>query len=442
MTRIRNRDRLATSEDRALALDCIEAGIDAAHPERVVAEAVRVQDGRLHVLDATYDLYPYRRVVVLGGGKAAAHVAAALEAELGDRLDGGVVVTDDPVELDAVEALPGDHPVPSEDGVASTRELLERAEAVDEETLVLGVITGGGSALMAAPADGITLEDLRETTTALLRSGATIHEINALRKHCSAIKGGGLARAMAPATVVSLVFSDVVGNDLDVIASGPMVPDSSTYDDALAVADEYDLHLPSPVRTRLEAGAAGDLPETPTAGEDSFDRVTTHVLADGHTALEAAAETASDAGYTPLVLSSRFEGEATDVARFHGSILDEILATGNPVAPPAVVLSGGETTVSVTGDGSGGPNQEFALAAARWLEGAAVVASVDSDGIDGASDAAGALLDAATVADDRAARTALARHDVAPFLAERDALVETGPTGTNVNDVRVFVVPE
>ncbi|MFB6124635.1 MAG: glycerate kinase [Halanaeroarchaeum sp.] len=439
---VRNRDALGTSPAREDALECIEAGIDAAHPERVVQATVSVEDGRLHVGERTYDLYPYRRVVVLGGGNAAAHVAGALESVLGDRLDDGVVVTDDPTDLATVEALPGDHPVPSETGVESTRTLLEAAHDAGEDTLVLGVITGGGSALLAAPAEGISLADLRATTDALLRSGATIHEINAVRKHCSASKGGQLARALAPATVVTLVFSDVVGNDLDVVASGPVVPDSASFADALAVLDRYDLSVPDAVRERLAAGAAGDLPETPGEGDPIFEGVSTHVLADGHTALAAAAERAEAAGYDALVLSSRFEGEATDVAGFHGAVLDEIDATGDPVDPPAVVLSGGETTVSVSGDGVGGPNQEFALAAALSLPEDAVVASVDTDGIDGTADAAGALLDRATVADPEAAREALAAHDVTPYLASLGALVETGATGTNVNDLRVFVVPE
>ncbi|MFW6003116.1 MAG: glycerate kinase type-2 family protein [Halanaeroarchaeum sp.] len=439
-TEIRDRDDLATSRARDLALSCLQAGIDAAHPERVIRDAVAVDDGRLLVGDATYDLYPYRRILVLGGGNAAAHVADAVESVLGDRLDGGVVVTDDPVALDAVTVLPGDHPVPSERGIESTNQLLETARDLGEDTLVIGVITGGGSALMAAPAAGISLADLRETTDALLRSGATIHEINAVRKHCSAIKGGQLADALAPATVVSLVLSDVVGNDLDVIASGPMVPDRSTFEDALAVLEEYDVPVPDSVRDRLEAGAEGRISETPSVGDPIFDGVTTHVLADGFTALEAAAATVDDAGYDPVILSSRLEGEARDVGTTHAAIVDEMLATGHPVEPPAVLLSGGETTVSVTGDGRGGPNQEFALSAAIGTDGG-VVAAVDTDGIDGNSRAAGAILDAGTDVED-AARQALADHDVTPYLDARSSLVVTGPTGTNVNDLRVIVVPE
>lgn len=442
MTDIENRDALATSPARDVALAALEAGIAAAHPERVVRETVSLDAGRLHVDGSTYDLYPYRKVVVVGAGNAAAHVAAAIETVLGDRLDGGIVITDDPVNLETIEVLPGDHPVPSDRGVESTKRLLEAAEGFGDDILVLGLITGGGSALMAAPAADVSLEDLRETTDALLRSGATIHEINAVRKHCSAIKGGQLADALAPATVVSLVFSDVVGNDLDVIASGPLVPDRSTFADAIEVLDRYDVSVPQTVRVHLERGAAGRIAETPTAGNPTVERVNTHVLADGFTALAAAAGAVAESDFEPLVLSSRIEGEARDVGAMHAAIVEEMATTGHPVEPPAVLLSGGETTVSLTGNGRGGPNQEFALSAALETAADAVVAAVDTDGIDGNSSAAGAILDAGDGFDPITARTALEEHDVFPFLDDRGSLVITGQTGTNVNDLRVLVVAD
>ncbi|MFC7044979.1 glycerate kinase [Halobacteriaceae archaeon GCM10025711] len=435
-----DRTGLADTAAHELALDCVEAGIRAARPDRVVTEAVSLDDGVLEIDGRAYDLAGYDEVVVLGGGKAAAHVAAALETVLGDRIAGGVVVTDDPVATDRVEVLPGDHPVPSERGVESTRRVLDRAAAADEDTLVLAVITGGGSALLAAPADGVSLADLQATTDALLESGATIHEVNAVRKHLSAVKGGHLVRAAAPATVAMVVFSDVVGNDLDVIASGPTVPDTSTFADALDVVDRYDLAMPDAVRDRLEQGARGVVPETPPAGDSAFDRVTSHVLADGFTALDAARTVADERGFETLLLSSRVRGEAREAATTHVAVAEECLATGNPVTPPAVVLSGGETTVTVRGDGEGGPNQEFALSAAIDLPDGVVLASVDTDGVDGTTDAAGALVDGTTVDDVGAARDALAANDAYPYLAARNALVRTGQTGTNVNDLRVVVV--
>lgn len=438
---IANYSALAESPDHELALDCIEAGIEAARPDSVVAESVRVDGDTLHVADATYDLAAYDEVVVLGGGNAAAHVSRALERVLGDHIAGGAVVTDDPVDTERVDVLPGDHPVPSERGVESASRLLDLAETVDEGTLVLAVITGGGSALMAAPADGISLTDLQATTDALLACGASIHEINAVRKHLSALKGGQLARRLAPARVATLVLSDVTGNDLDVIASGPTVPDSSTYDDALAAVEGYDLDVPASVHERLERGAAGDRPETPGADDRAFDTVSTHILADGYTAIQAARDLAERAGYTPVVLSSTVRGEACEAARTHVAIAEEAARSGNPVEPPAVLLSGGETTVTLSGEGgSGGPNQEFALSAAIETAGDATIATVDTDGIDGATDVAGALVDAETVADANEASAALAANDAHTYLDDVGATIETGPTGTNVNDLRVVVV--
>ncbi|WP_436344550.1 glycerate kinase type-2 family protein [Natronorubrum sp. FCH18a] len=458
---IENRDQGATTDERDLALECVEAGIAAGHPRRVIRETVSLEGSEtpnesragdeaagdtLRVADATYDLGRYDELVVLGGGNAAAHVAAALESILGDRIGGGIVVADDPADTDRVAVLEGDHPVPSERGVESARELLAAADAADERTLVLAAITGGGSALVPAPAGDVSLEDLQSTTGALLESGADIHEINAVRKHCSALKGGQLARRAAPATVVSLLLSDVVGNDPSVIASGPTVPDESTFADAVAVLERYAIDVPDPVADRLERGATGGVPETPTADDPAFETVSTHVVADGMTVLEAARDVAAERGYEPLVLSSRIRGEAREAATTHVAVAEEVLATSTPISPPAVLLSGGETTVTVTGDGTGGPNQEFATSAALDLvdggsvEGSVTVAAVDTDGIDGATDVAGALVDETTVEDREAARAALRDNDVSPYLAERNGLIRTGPTGTNLNDLRVVVV--
>ncbi|WP_232687453.1 glycerate kinase type-2 family protein [Halobacterium zhouii] len=459
---IRNRDELAGGDGRETALACLEAGIRAAHPRAVVRESVRRSGETLRVLDAEYDLGEYDEVVVAGGGNAAGHVAAALESILGDSLDGGAVVTDDFAETDRVEVLPGDHPVPSERGVDGARSILDLAESADERTLVLAVLTGGGSALLPAPAGDVTLEDLQATTDSLLASGAPINEMNAVRKHLSALKGGQLAAAAAPGAVVGLVLSDVVGDDLGVIASGPTAPDDSTFESALSVLDAYDADAPERVRDRLRRGADGDVSETPGVGDETFDRVTNHVLANARTALDAARDAAAERGYDAMVLSASVRGEACEAAKTHVAVAEEIVTSADPVEPPAVVLSGGETTVTLSGDGgvgsdatdgsadertesAGGPNQEFATSAAAELDAAGVVlASVDTDGIDGATDAAGAVVDADTVPDGGAdaVRTALANNDVARYLDERGALVRTGTTGTNVNDLRVLVVAE
>lgn len=434
---------VAAEDAGETARACLTAGIEAAHPEAVIQREVTLSDHTLGIAGSQFDLQAYDRLLVVGGGKATATVAGELDAMLGDRIDAGVVVAPEAVAIDHIDVVVGDHPVPSERGVAGARQVLELVETADEHTLVLAVITGGGSALLPAPVPAISLDDLQQVTDALLESGATIHEINAVRKHLSAIKGGGLARTAAPATVVGLLFSDVVGNDLDVIASGPTAPDASTYSDAIEILDRYDIDPPKAVAKHLEGGRRGEEPETPRDGDPVFDRVQNFVLADGFTAVAAASETAIERGYTPCIVSSRVRGEAREAAKTHIAIAEEVRATGHPVDPPAVVLSGGETTVTVRGSGEGGPNQEYVVSGALELELAeTVLAAVDTDGRDGATDAAGGIIDAETVTDPSRAREALAANDAYPYLVDRDAILKTGATGTNVNDLRVAVIED
>jgi len=439
---IDQRERLERSTAHTVALNALTAGIEAADPARLTRDRVSVSESRLTVGEPTLSLDEYDEVVVVGGGKAAGVVAAELESILGDPLGSGVVVTNTPGDAERIEQLPGDHPVPGDSSLNSSQRLLSAARDAGEDTLVLAVITGGGSALMAAPADGLSLADLQSTTQSLLDSGATINEINTVRKHCSAIKGGRLAAAASPARVECLVISDVVGNDLSTIASGPFVGDESTYSEALAMVDHYNCEVPQAVQRRLEAGVAGEIEETPDVGSPVFDRVSTTILGDNMVAVRAAAEAASEAGFEPLVVSSRIRGEAREAAKTQVAIAEEILSTGEPLEPPAAVVSGGETTVTVRGDGTGGPNQEFVLSAAVELDEAGVVAgAVDTDGIDGVTDAAGGIVGSETV-DSGAATTALADNDTYRLLNKVDALIRTGPTGTNVNDLRVVIVDE
>lgn len=434
-----NSDRLATGPDRETALDCVEAAIEAGAPEAATRSAVDLNGRTLTVEASTYDLGAYDDVVVVGAGKAAGGVARELESILGDAITDGVVVTKHPVETERVRSAVGDHPLPSERSVAATADLVETVRAADERTLALFVLTGGASALLAAPAGSLTVEDLQETTEALLSSGVPIGGINAVRKHLSAVKGGRLAREAAPATVCGLVLSDVVGNDLSTIGSGPTVPDGTTFADALGVLDRYDVAVPGAVREHLRNEVGG---ETPDPADPAFDRVEHHLIADNMTALAGAAEAAEAAGYEPLILTSRLRGEASEVGKTLVSMGAESGATGTPVEPPAALLAGGECTVSIDGDGgSGGPNQELALSAA--LEGENIVlAAADTDGEDGSSDAAGALVDGSTVGDgDRErAQEHLAGNDAGTYLSAVGATIETGPTGTNVNDVVVVVV--
>ncbi|PSP76764.1 glycerate kinase [Halobacteriales archaeon QS_3_64_16] len=438
---IHDRDRLSRTAAHEAALACIEAGIEAARPARAMRAALDRSGSELRIDDTTLDLDAYTEIVVLGGGKAAAGMARAVEEVLGDRLDEGVVVTNDPAETERVQVIEGSHPTPDEGGMEGAQDVLALAERATEETLVLCPLSGGGSALLPAPVEGVGLGELQSLTEALLASGARIEEINAVRKHLSVLKGGRLATAAAPATVIGLLVSDVVGNDLGTIASGPIVPDESTYDDALTVLERYAIDPAPAIREHLDGGAAGEEPETPGKSHPAFERTWIHVLADGFTALEAARSTAEERGYTPVILSSRVEGEAREAAKTHAAVAEEARATGNPAAPPVVFLSGGETTVEMCGDGLGGPNQEFVLSGALTIDSERIVlASVDTDGSDGASDAAGAIADRETTDADGQARTALAENDAYSYLAGRNAVIGTGPTGTNVNDLRVLVV--
>jgi glycerate 2-kinase len=433
-------DHSNSPSPRTVALDSLHAGIDAAQPREVVRRTLSRDGSMLTVADETFDLDDFSHVVVLGGGNAAGEMAVSLESVLGEHLTDGIVVTDTPAETVRIEVRPGDHPLPTERNRDATRDILNAACDVDEETLVLAPISGGGSALLSAPADGISLDSFRTVTDGLLRSGADIHDINIVRRALSSIKDGGLARAASPARVVGLVVSDVIGDDPSVVASGPTYPGRATPEDARATLRDFLDAVPEDIETALddrEMTAAG--PDE----ADAFAHVTNHVIADNWTALDAAANRAREHGYTPLILSSRIGGEASDVGRTHAAIGVECLATGNPLDPPAVLLSGGETTVTVDGDGVGGPNQEFVLAATQEMDRPGIViASIDTDGLDGSTDAAGALVDHETVPTEEqaAARAALRNHDVYPFLDDRNALVETGETGTNVNDLRAVAV--
>ena len=424
-----DRSAHATSPARELALDCLAAGIEAARPERAVERQCAVRNGTLRVRDADYDLSAYEEVLVVGGGKAADGLAAALA----DRLDpdGGVVVTGArTADPDGVAVRLGEHPTPGEGSVAGAEAVLAAAEAAGEETLVVAAITGGGSALLCAPAGGLVADDLAAATADLLAAGAPVGAVNRVRRACSSLKGGGLAAAAAPATVVGIVVSDVVGDDPGVVASGPTVPRPVDPEAALAVLDRHNVRAAA-VREHLEAATPEPAPAVDAA---------THVVAGAADAIEAAAAVAADRGYEPCRLSTRIEGEASEAGRLHAAVAAEVAAAGHPVEPPAVLLSGGETTVTVDGDGAGGPNQEFAVGAGLELPSETVIAAVDTDGRDGSTDAAGALVGSLDDAAAQAARAALAENDCHGFLGERDALLRSGPTGTNVNDLRVVVV--
>jgi glycerate 2-kinase len=437
---------------RADAIAIFKAGLRAVAPDTAIARSCR-RDGDILTLGAlTFDLKDFENVVIVGAGKATAPMAAAMEALVGDRLSDGVITVKygHTVPLKKVRTIEAGHPVPDQNGEIGSEQLLSLARAAGEKDLLLCMISGGGSALLPGAVDGVTLDDKQETTRILLACGATIHEINTLRKHLSMIKGGNLAVVAAPATVVSLILSDVVGDDLDVIASGPTVPDGSTFGDCAAIVEKYGLadRLPEPVMDHFAKGLAGEVKETPKPDHPAFSKTANIIIGSNMAALSAARQEAVQRNYRTLILSSSIEGETCEIARMHAAVAREVVRTGHPLRPPACILSGGETTVTIRGDGLGGRNQEFALCAAGEIAGESpvVMLSGGSDGNDGPTDAAGAIVDHTTL--DRAAALNLslphylANNDAYHFFAQLGDLLITGPTNTNVMDVRIILVPE
>jgi hydroxypyruvate reductase len=386
---------------------------------------------------------PKGRTVVVGAGKAAAAMARAVEQAWPGDLEGMVVTRyGHSVPCQRVEIVEAAHPVPDAAGQQAAKRILDLASGLDEEDMLLCLISGGGSALLSLPAPGLTLEDKQAVSRALLRCGADIAEMNCLRKHLSAIKGGRLAAAAAPARVVSLLISDVPGDDPAVIASGPTVPDPTTFADAKAILAKYGISPPDSVARHLEAAEE----ETPKPGDPRLATSEARLIAAPQDALEAAAAVARDAGLTPIILGDAIEGEAREVARVMAGIAQQVRRHGQPVSAPAVLLSGGETTVTLRGDGRGGRNVEFLLALSVALNGAEGIHAMagDTDGIDGTEDNAGAIM-----RPDSLRRAAEAGLDAKAMLADNDGygffealgdLIVTGPTLTNVNDFRAILV--
>ncbi len=415
--------------ERAFMRSLFDAAIAAADPLRCVAPHLPKR--------------PKGRTIVVGAGKASAAMAQAVEREWDGTLEGLVVTRDGyGAKCERIEIVEASHPVPDARGRDAASRILGKVQGLTEDDLVLCLVSGGASALLALPADGITLEDKQSVNRALLRCGATISEMNCLRKHLSAIKGGRLARAAAPAKLVTLLVSDVPGDSPAVIGSGPTVPDPTSYADARAIVAKYKIDVPTSVRARLDDGRD----ETPKPGDPAFARAETIVVARPQASLEAAAAIARACGVTPVVLGDAIEGEARDVALVHAGIARQVLNHDQPAPKPALLLSGGETTVTIRGPGRGGRNAEFLLALAVALDGAPGVHAIagDTDGIDGSEDNAGAVIGPDTLA--RAARQGidakarLADNDAYGFFESLGDLVVTGPTLTNVNDFRAILV--
>ncbi|MEM7538367.1 MAG: glycerate kinase [Chloroflexota bacterium] len=443
-------------------VDVLNAALAAVNPYNAVENAVQLNEGQLQIGDTTYDITQCERIFVVGAGKAGAPMTQAIEDIFEDQVsDGslnGVVVVKDkhggPTK--SVNILEASHPIPNQAGVDAGQQVLTMAQGAGPNDLVIALLSGGGSALLVAPAEGIALADIQAMTDALLACGATINEVNCLRKHCSAVKGGQLARAVAPATLITLVLSDVIGNPLDVIASGPTVPDASTWADAWEIVERYEIaeQLPAVIVKRLQAGLADEIADTPTADDPAFTDSQTVVVADNRVAAQAAVAKAQSLGFNTLLLSTFIEGEAADVAKVAVGLGKEIQDIGLPLAPPACLILGGETTVSLgSNPGKGGRNQELALAAAIALDKHPVkspemtIVSLATDGTDGPTDSAGGLADHMTLERGRAlgldAEGHLRTHDAYPYLESVGDLLVTGPTQTNVNDlIFVFVQAE
>jgi hydroxypyruvate reductase len=448
---------------RRVASRIADAALAAVDAGRAIRQQVRRRGRRLTVCGRRYDLDRFDRVIVLGAGKAAAAMAEQMERTLGASLTGGLVITKRgrAASLTRIEVREAGHPLPDDDGVRATEALIKSADGCAERDLVFFLLSGGASSLMIAPAPGLTRHDLQHTTALLLACGAAIHEMNTVRKHLSAVAGGRLARAIGSATLITLAVSDVVGNAAGTIGSGPTAPDPSTYADALAVLARYRLEreVPQAVLAHLQRGSRGLIEETPKPDDPALTRFPRQydVIATNRLALTHAAAQAKRLGFRPLVLTDALTGEAKEAAKFAVSIGRSITDHHQPVRPPACLLLGGETTVSLapgggtTPRGHGGRNQEFALAAALAMQGREhlLALSLATDGDDGVAPpdrpaAAGACADGTTVPRARSLGLdpddALMRHDAYPFFERLGDLVVTGPTRTNVMDLHLLLV--
>jgi len=431
---------------RSDALKILEYAIDSVNPATAIKRKVILNENRLTIGNDEYFLDSYDRIFVIGGGKASGKMAEALEGILGDMVEQGAIIvleeTQQEFNLNKISIHGGHHPVPDEKNVESTRKMFKIIDDLSERDLVFVLISGGGSALMTLPSEGISIRDLQKVTTRLLHSGATINEINAVRKHLSQIKGGLLAKQLYPTTIISLILSDVIGDPLDVIASGPTVADSTTYQDTLDILSKYDITL-SNIQSHINRGIKGINTETPRHGQSELENVHNYIIGNVKQACDAAKQKAELLGYDAQVVNSELQGIACEQG-IEISLLAKEQSQVNKISQALVF--GGETTVHVTGDGLGGRNQELALSTVEYLSGSSVVlVTLASDGIDGVSGSAGAIVDGDTL---RRARELgmdpmkfLENNDSYTFFNQLGDTLNAGPTGTNVNDLILVLIP-
>jgi len=437
---------------RRLLLEGVEHALVTAHPRNFMKKHVTVSPNKLIIDKTELDLNGFNRIFVLGAGKASGYLAEDIENLLEERITSGCINilrgTKNLFKTKRIVLNEASHPVPDEDGLKGSKKIVELAEKADRSDLVLCLLSGGGSSLLPLPKDEITLEEKKIISNRLILSGATIQEINTVRKHLSKIKGGWLAKITSPATLISLIISDVVGDQLDVIASGPTSPDASTFQEAITILKQYGIWDESPkaVRDVMMKGIEGNISETPKPRDPCFKTTRNCIIGSNLEICLELREFYLKKGFDALVMTSRLEGEAREVGGLLSSVAWESASSGNPLKPPCVFIWGGETTVTVRGKGKGGRNQELALSAALKLSGLEGVSltSFGTDGIDGPTDAAGAIIDGETYSRARKQginpKTYLINNDSYNFFRELGDLIVCGPTGTNVNDVSIAII--
>jgi len=448
--RARTQRRRGLDKLHSDVLHAMNAALAAADPARIIRKNLKLTGSILHVGKLQYPLKDYRRIFVIGGGKASGYMAEEIEKLLGNWITRGLVIIPDYLRptprTRRIRYHPATHPIPSRKGVEGVLAMLRLVDNVSRDDLVIVLVSGGGSALMPLPVEGMNLADEAKVTSLLLKSGASIEEINTVRKHLSQVKGGRLAERLYPATVLTLIISDVVGDKVDAIASGPTVPDPTTYRDVELVLKKYDLwfKIPENARRIITRGLSGSIPETPKQKNKVFRRVQNVIVGNNRASCLAAASAMTKAGYRTQVLSIQITGEAREAGRILGAIVTDIRENSLPFAPPAALIAGGETTVTIRGNGKGGRNQELALAAAVKISGleGIVVGSFATDGIEGRTNAAGALADGSTITRSLGLRMdpeeCLRNNDSYQYFSKLKDLVITGPTGTNVNDIAIL----
>jgi len=451
----RTLEMFTLDEMKQIAKRIFLKAIKAVDPSKKLKDLIRIEKDRLSIRmkedsEKVFDLNAFKRIFLIGTGKASTSMAQAVEEIFGDRITKGLIMTKygHLLPLKKTEVIEAGHPIPDQKGLEGSKKIQTLLKESGLGDLVIFLLSGGGSALLPLPVDGITLEEKQRVTQLLLACGADIREINTIRKHISQIKGGWLAKWAYPSTVLSFILSDVVGDQLDVIGSGPTVPDSSTFEEAWEILEKFNLtkKIPPSVQRHLSLGREGKAEETPKPGDATFEKVYHILIGSNIMALRAAESEASSLGFNTLILSSSIVGETREVARFHTAIAKEIISSRNPISRPACIISGGETTVTIKGNGLGGRNQEFALAGALEITGIerVVLLSGGTDGTDGPTDASGAIADHTTVIRARSMgldpKAHLENNDAYPFFKKLGDLLITGPTHTNVMDVRILLV--